>query len=84
MLGKTNIRNGDRTIPPGALISFLQKGLQYVGIEESLHRESKKGQKKDKADTGPAEEADFSLLSQPVMAALTRTNKILILSFSGE
>ena len=75
MLGKTSIRNGDRTIPPGALISFLQKGLQYVGIEESLHREKKKGQKgSTKNDAGAAEEADFSLLSQPVISALTRTN----------
>ena len=77
MLGKTNIRNGDRTIPPGALISFLQKGLQYVGIEESLHRESTKGQKgnKDVGAVGASgEEADFTLLSQPVVAALTREN----------
>jgi WD40 repeat protein len=73
MLGKTNIRNGDRTIPPGALISFLQKGLQYVGIEESLHRESKKAQK-NKTDVPTPEDADFSLLSPQVMAALTRTN----------
>ena len=26
-----------KDVPPGALISFLQKGLQYLGIEESLH-----------------------------------------------
>ena len=24
-------------VPPGALISFLQKGLQYVEIEQHLH-----------------------------------------------
>ena len=24
-------------IPPGALISFLQKGLEYVGIEEHIN-----------------------------------------------
>jgi len=39
LLGRSNIRNAEKTIPPGALISFLQKGLQYVGIEESLQRE---------------------------------------------
>lgn len=75
MLGKTSIRNGDRTIPPGALISFLQKGLQYVGIEESLHRERKKGQKGGvKNEPTATDEVDFSLLSQPVIAALTRTD----------
>ena len=77
MLGKTSIRNGDRTIPPGALISFLQKGLQYVGIEESLHLEKKgqKGNSAAKSDAATAaDEADFSLLSQPVISALTRAN----------
>jgi len=80
MLGKTNIRNGDRSIPPGALISFLQKGLQYVGIEESLHRDSKKGQRGNKVETGVAEEADFTLLSQPATAALTRTHPSILLN----
>ncbi|CAB9518336.1 like/WD repeat-containing protein TBL1XR1 [Seminavis robusta] len=74
MLGKTNIRNGDRSIPPGALISFLQKGLQYVGIEENLRKESKKSQKSNKTEVGPGDETDFSLLSPPVVAALTRTD----------
>lgn len=74
MLGKTNIRNGDRSIPPGALISFLQKGLQYVGVEESLHRESKKGHKNKAVDASAGDEPDFSLLSPPVIATLTRTN----------
>lgn len=71
MLGRTNLSKGDRSIPPGALISFLQKGLQYVGIEESIQRESKKG-KKGSSVKDSDEEADFTLLSQPVVAALTR------------
>jgi len=53
MLGRSNMRNAERAIPPGALISFLQKGLQYVGIEESLQREQQRGNasnsKKNKA-----------------------------------
>jgi len=43
MLGRSNMRNSERSIPPGALISFLQKGLQYVGIEETLRREQQRG-----------------------------------------
>ena len=29
-------RAADKTLPPGALISFLQKGLQYIGMEEAV------------------------------------------------
>lgn len=43
MLGRSNMRNAERSIPPGALVSFLQKGLQYVGIEETLAREQQRG-----------------------------------------
>lgn len=43
MLGRSNMRNAEKSIPPGALISFLQKGLQYVGIEETLQREQQRG-----------------------------------------
>jgi transducin (beta)-like 1 len=32
---KTNI-NGN-TVPPGALISFIQKGLQYLELEANLN-----------------------------------------------
>ena len=30
---------GRSNVPPGALISFLQKGLQYVGIEETIRQD---------------------------------------------
>jgi hypothetical protein len=40
MLGRTSLRSADKTLPPGALITFLQKGLQYVGIEESLQQQN--------------------------------------------
>lgn len=34
-LAKTSVINTD--LPPGALISFVQKGLQYVGIEAHIN-----------------------------------------------
>lgn len=34
MIGRSSFSKSN--IPPGALISFLQKGLQYIGIEETL------------------------------------------------
>jgi len=68
MLGRSNIRNAEKSIPPGALISFLQKGLQYVGIEESLNRES--GGKKAKSSASAAD--SMSLLSTQTLQALTR------------
>jgi WD40 repeat protein len=37
MMSRSNISRSD--IPPGALISFLQKGLQYVGIEETIRQD---------------------------------------------
>ncbi len=69
MLGRSNIRNADKSIPPGALISFLQKGLQYVGIEESLNREG--GGKARKVPL-PADLSNLSLLSPQTINALTR------------
>ena len=39
MIGRTGMRAADKTLPPGALLSFLQKGLQYVGVEESLRQQ---------------------------------------------
>lgn len=38
LVGRSRPRNS-ADIPPGALVLFLQKGLQYVGMEESLMRE---------------------------------------------
>jgi WD40 repeat protein len=61
MLGRTGLRAADKTLPPGALITFLQKGLQYVGIEESLQENS-------------AAVVDFSLLAPATIEAITRPN----------
>lgn len=34
-LAKTSVINTD--LPPGALVSFIQKGLQYVGVEAHIN-----------------------------------------------
>ena len=73
-------RAADKTLPPGALISFLQKGLQYIGIEESLFQQEQEGSRKKKAqesiNSNPIENesvaGDFSLLSPASIQALTR------------
>lgn len=64
MLGRTAIRSADKTLPPGALITFLQKGLQYVGMEEKLRLEASGSSK----PTHPG----YSLLAPPTVAALKR------------
>eukprot|EP00549_Striatella_unipunctata_P000138 CAMPEP_0118679966 /NCGR_PEP_ID=MMETSP0800-20121206/4086_1 /TAXON_ID=210618 ORGANISM="Striatella unipunctata, Strain CCMP2910" /NCGR_SAMPLE_ID=MMETSP0800 /ASSEMBLY_ACC=CAM_ASM_000638 /LENGTH=774 /DNA_ID=CAMNT_0006576029 /DNA_START=284 /DNA_END=2608 /DNA_ORIENTATION=+ len=56
------MKTAERVVPPGALITFLQKGLQYVGIEESLRRKSMDNENR----------IDFSLLSPLAAKALTR------------
>jgi len=82
MLGRSNMSAAVKSIPPGALISFLQKGLQYVGIEETLHREQQQQQKgnnnnsnnnKRKAE-GSVDDVAFnlSLLSPVTINAMTR------------
>ena len=79
MVGKTNM--GKANIPPGTLISFLQKGLQYVGIEETLrqdgsdamHRQKEgKGARAFKGNMSNEAGVDFSLLSPNSIRALTR------------
>jgi WD domain, G-beta repeat/Anaphase-promoting complex subunit 4 WD40 domain len=77
LLGRSNIRNAEKTIPPGALISFLQKGLQYVGIEENLQREGaarkkSKGQNESNEFDQNGDIADFTLLAPKTIRALTR------------
>jgi WD40 repeat protein len=77
LLGRSNIRNAEKTIPPGALISFLQKGLQYVGIEENLQREGTTGKKsKGQNESNELDQngdiADFTLLAPKTIRALTR------------
>lgn len=68
MLGRTGLRSADKVLPPGALITFLQKGLQYVGIEEALQQEEAKPSSRRVSEN----EADFSLLAPPTIAALAR------------
>mmetsp|Transcript_30661 Transcript_30661/g.45369 ORF Transcript_30661/g.45369 Transcript_30661/m.45369 type:complete len:897 (+) Transcript_30661:81-2771(+) len=86
LLGRSHIRNAEKTIPPGALISFLQKGLQYVGIEESLRREEEdkdkksKGQKNNKVFTQNGDDVDFTLLAPQSINALTRERPPIVLN----
>ncbi len=35
LITKSSVAHVD--VPPGALITFLQKGLEYVGIEEHIN-----------------------------------------------
>jgi WD40 repeat protein len=70
-------RSADKNLPPGALITFLQKGLQYVGIEESLLRQNDTSGR----DTSTAAtHADFSLLSPTSIQSLTRKNPPILLT----
>jgi WD40 repeat protein len=70
-------RSADKNLPPGALISFLQKGLQYVGIEESLLRQND-ATGRDASTAGIT--ADFSLLSPTSIQSLTRKNPPILLT----
>ena len=74
MLSRTGLRAVDRSLPPGALITFLQKGLQYVGIEETLLQQQHIQEDGSLADAGVSELADFSLLSPTTLSALARPN----------
>lgn len=74
MMGRTGLRSINKTVPPGALVTFLQKGLQYVEIEERLNRESASG----KTDS----DLQFSLLSPATVSAITRQNPTIQLNVS--
>ncbi|KAG7350614.1 WD-40 repeat-containing protein [Nitzschia inconspicua] len=94
MLGRSSIRSSEKLIPPGALVSFLQKGLQYVGIEETLHLEQEQAAagKKVKAGITSAtgnhatsvpphtDISNLSLLSPITLNAMTRENPPLQLN----
>lgn len=44
LLGRSNVaKTHAADVPPGALVSFLQKGLQYLGIEEHLNEDGSEG-----------------------------------------
>jgi WD40 repeat protein len=86
LLGRSNIRNAEKSVPPGALISFLQKGLQYVGIEENLQREAthgKKGQNVEKGTTLNGSMHNFTLLAPKTIRALTRVRPPIQLNVSA-
>lgn len=83
-VGRVRPRNS-ANIPPGALVMFLQKGLQYVGMEESLMRGINSNSiegggdepptKRSKNKTEESEQSmgpDFSLLCPRALHTLTR------------
>jgi hypothetical protein len=95
MLGRSTLRSSEKLIPPGALVSFLQKGLQYVGIEETLYYEQertgtgkklKSGTTPNSNGTDPAVTSSsteitlLSLLSPTTLSAMTRENPPLQLN----
>jgi hypothetical protein len=95
MLGRSTLRSSEKLIPPGALISFLQKGLQYVGIEETLYYEQQRAMtgKKLKVGSTPTSNSNdatattsstditmLSLLSPTTLSAMTRENPPLQLN----
>lgn len=85
LVGRTRPRNSS-SIPPGALVMFLQKGLQYIGMEESVMRELRSGDssaanaepaaKKHKVEDSEGQAVymgpDFSLLCPRALHTLTR------------
>jgi WD40 repeat protein len=74
MLGRTGLRSADKTVPPGALVTFLQKGLQYVEIEERLSQENNKDGRKSEIDY------EFSILSPAAVSSITRANPPILLN----
>jgi hypothetical protein len=74
MLGRTSLRSADKSLPPGALITFLQKGLQYVGIEESLQQQNAANTATTSARSSVDNDTDFSILSPTCIAAISRRN----------
>mmetsp|Transcript_10096 Transcript_10096/g.20842 ORF Transcript_10096/g.20842 Transcript_10096/m.20842 type:complete len:862 (-) Transcript_10096:44-2629(-) len=81
MLGSTGLRSADKTLPPGALVTFLQKGLQYVGIEEKLRRDGDATEAgKDGKKNSLPDDAGFSILSQTAMSAIARRDPPLELN----
>ena len=90
MITRSNISRSD--IPPGALITFLQKGLQYIGIEETIRQDGSDRQmrgdnkgKGSKSTSDPESDIiDFSLLSPNAINALIRRDPPIQLNVPPE
>ena len=81
MLRNTGLRAADRSLPPGALVTFLQKGLQYVGIEEKLRKQQESKERgKDSKKASQSNDDGFSILSQTSIAAISRRDPPLQLN----
>lgn len=74
MIGRSNVSKAN--VPPGALITFLQKGLQYVGIEETIRQDGR--DRKEGMDNG--QDIDFTLLSPLSIKSISRKNPPIQLS----
>jgi transducin (beta)-like 1 len=67
MIGQSS--SSKSNVPPGALISFLQKGLQYIGIEETLRLDGSDNPTAISSDHLPLE---LSLLCPQTLKSLSR------------
>jgi len=77
-LGDRVFRNIE--VPPGALISFLQKGLQYIGIEESLTEDGADKKKRKRESDEENQDEVLSLLSPKTCKALSKKDPTILLN----
>ena len=66
-----------KDVPPGALISFLQKGLQYLGIEENLPFVDTATAAGDDNNAAPSQQQQtklYSLLGPATVRAMNKAN----------
>lgn len=71
-VGRVRPRNS-ASIPPGALVMFLQKGLQYVGMEESLIRDVRR---REQQQQQVAESANSSAMFKAEEGSSSGTAKL--------
>mmetsp|Transcript_1238 Transcript_1238/g.1453 ORF Transcript_1238/g.1453 Transcript_1238/m.1453 type:complete len:507 (-) Transcript_1238:202-1722(-) len=72
LIGRSNIATAD--IPPGTLIHFLQKGLQYVEIEKQLEEDASK-KENDESDSPGKDKKAVSLLTAVAQSGLTPSKR---------
>lgn len=82
LVSKSTVSQSD--VPPGALITFLQKGLEYVGIEEHIAEvgEEKRREERERSEERERRETKCVTLQRVVVLILIVTPiPILILMF---
>jgi WD40 repeat protein len=80
MLARTDLRTFDKTIPPGALLTFLQKGLQYIGVEESLRHQEGVSKKSTNKKPNPNVSSQQTSYNNGDIASSSNYGKITLLS----